>query len=139
MKITKEEIASYVPQRPPFIMVDNLISATKDKFVTDFEILPNNIFLEDGILREFALIENIGQSSYVGLVLTNFDSGSKPKDGFLGGISHLFLYDLPKVHDSIRTEITLLNRIDNMFLLKGENYLKDKKLLECEIKLVATV
>jgi predicted hotdog family 3-hydroxylacyl-ACP dehydratase len=63
MKISKTEIENYIPQRKPFIMIDNLVNAVPEKFETDFLVLPENIFVENGVLREFALIENIAQTS----------------------------------------------------------------------------
>lgn len=136
MRISKSEIELYIPQRAPFIMIDNLIEATPEKFETDFRVLHDNIFVENGILREFALIENIAQSSSVGLAVFKRCSGEKSVDGFIGGISKLKLYHLPKVNDTVYTIVNLLAQIENMFLLRGENYLNGKKLLECELKLV---
>jgi hypothetical protein len=98
--------------------------------------LPDNIFVEDGVLREFALIENIAQTSSAGLAITKKYAGEKNADGFIGAVSKLKLYNLPKVHDTIHTVVNLLAQLENMFLLKGENYLNGKKLMECEIKLV---
>ena len=117
-------------------MIDNLVEATTEKFKTDFRILPGNIFVEKGVLREFALIENIAQSSSAGLAIIKMSRGKKAEDGFIGGISKLKLYDLPKVNDTIYTIVNLITQLENMFLLKGENYLNGKKLLECELKLV---
>ncbi len=136
MRISKAEIEYYIPQRAPFIMIDNLVEATPERFKTDFRVLHDNIFVEKGILREFALIENIAQSSSVGLAVTKRYSGKKHAEGFIGGISKLKLYDLPKVNDTVYTIITLIAQIENMFLLRGENYLNGSKLLECELKLV---
>ena len=136
MSISKTAIEFYIPQRAPFIMIDCLTDATPDRFETDFLILPGNIFVEKGILREFALIENIAQSSSAGLAITKMHAGEKKADGFIGGISKLKLYDLPKVNDTIHTVVNLIAQIENMFLLKGQNYLNGKMLLECEIKLV---
>ena len=136
MKISKTEIENYIPQRKPFIMIDNLVNAVPEKFETDFLVLPENIFVENGILREFALIENIAQTSSAGLAITKKQTGKKNADGFIGAISKLKLYDLPKVHDTIYTIVSLVAQFENMYLLKGENYLSEKKLLECEIKLV---
>jgi len=136
MRIIKEEIEWYIPQRAPFIMIDNLIGATPEKFETDFHVLPDNIFIENGILREFALIENIAQSCSAGLAITKMSSGEKKIEGFIGGISKLILYDLPKVNDTVYTIVNLIVQFENMFLLKGENYLNGSKLLECELKLV---
>jgi len=136
MRISKTEIESYIPQRAPFIMIDNLVEATPEKFITDFRILPDNIFVENEVLREFALIENIAQSCSAGLAIVKKSAGNKTVDGFIGGISKLILYDLPGVNETILTVVILLAQIENMFLLKGENFLNDKKLLECEIKLI---
>lgn len=117
-------------------MVDNLVNATSEKFETDFRVLPGNIFVENGVLREFALIENIAQSSSVGLAITMMNIEKKNVDGFIGAISKLKLYDLPSVNDTIYTIVNLMAQFENMFLLKGKNYLNGKILLECEIKLV---
>jgi predicted hotdog family 3-hydroxylacyl-ACP dehydratase len=136
MRIIKEEIESYIPQRAPFIMIDNLIEATPEKFETDFHVLPDNIFVENGVLREFALIENIAQSCSAGLAITKMSSEKQSIEGFLGAISKLRLYDLPKVNDTVYTIVYLIAQFKNMFLLKGENYLNGRKLLECELKLV---
>ncbi len=135
MIISKENIESYIPQRAPFIMIDNLLEATPEIFKTDFRILPGNIFLENGVLREFALIENIAQSSTAGLAVTKSGLSKKTIEGFIGGISKLKLYHLPGVNQTIHTIITLMAQLENMFLLKGENYVNGKQLLECEIKL----
>jgi 3-hydroxyacyl-[acyl-carrier-protein] dehydratase len=136
MIISKENIESYIPQRAPFIMIDNLVEATDELFKTDFEVLVSNIFVEKGILREFALVENIAQTSTAGLAVTKKYGERKTIEGFIGGISKLKLYGLPKVSDSIHTTVALIAQFENMFLLKGANYVKGKKLLECEIKLV---
>lgn len=136
MKISKSQIQNYIPQREPFIMVDNLLDATSEKFQTDFFIDKTNIFLENGILREFALIENIAQSGTIGIVVSAIRNGNKPAEGFIGAITKLRLYDLPKVNDTIRTIVTLVCKFETMYLIKGENYLGDKLLLECEMKLV---
>jgi len=136
MKIGKAQIESFIPQRAPFIMIDNLIEVTSTTFETDFEILPDNIFLEEERLREFALIENIAQSSAVGLGFLNMSTHTMQIDGFIGAISKLKVHDLPKVNDKIFTMVTLLHQFDNMYLLKGESFVNNKRLIECEVKLV---
>jgi len=135
MIITKEKIQDFIPQRPPFVMVDNLVEASEEMFKSDFRITPDNIFLDNGYLREFALIENIAQTSSAGLAVTSKFRGTKKPDGYLGGISKLKLYELPKLNDTIYTTVNLLTRFENMFLIKGVNYLDGRMLMECEMKL----
>jgi predicted hotdog family 3-hydroxylacyl-ACP dehydratase len=136
MIISKEKIKSYIPQRAPFIMIDNLTEAKAEIFKTNFLVLADNIFVDQGVLREFALIENIAQTSSAGLAVTKAYAGKKPVDGFIGGISKLKLYNLPLVNETIHTTVNLIVQFENMFLLKGENYANGRRLLECEIKLV---
>lgn len=136
MKVNKEQIGSFIPQRAPFIMIDNLIEAAPNRFETDFLILPNNIFLDGAVLREFALIENIAQSSAAGICFLNRSSATPLTDGLMGGISRLQLYDLPNIYDRIYTIVNLLQQLGNMYLLRGETYVNGRKLMECEVKLV---
>ena len=136
MIISKATIELYIPQRTPFIMIDNLITASSEKFESDFRVLPDNIFVENGVLREFALVENIAQTSSAGLAIIKIIPGKKNIDGFIGGITKLKLYDLPMVNDTIQTIVLLIAQFENMFLVKGENFVNGRKLLECELKLV---
>lgn len=136
MKISKKQIELFIPQRAPFIMIDNLLEATDNRFESDFLISPDNIFLEKEELREFALIENIAQTSAAGIGFLNIGKEDIPVDGFIGGIKKLVIYDLPKVNDKIYTIVTKITQLGNMYLLKGESFLNEKKLIECEVKLV---
>ena len=137
MQIPKTEIANYIPQREPFIMIDNLVNASAERFETDFKIVDGNIFLDNGKFREFGLVENIAQSSAAGLSVTTTHSGKKLTDGFIGAISKLKVYKLPEVNQTIQTIVTVIARLENLYLLKGENFYNGDKLLECEIKLAA--
>ena len=134
MKISKEHIRSWIPQRDPFIMVDNLLCAGDGKIETDFLILPGNLFLQDGVLSEYALVENIAQSCAAGLRFIA-GSGHLPDDGLIGAVSRLKLYGRPVEGDTLHTVVTLLGRFANLVQVKGENYCHGEKLLECELKL----
>ncbi|MFZ9388907.1 MAG: hypothetical protein ACO25B_13630 [Chitinophagaceae bacterium] len=135
MTTGSKNIENYIPQRPPFVMVDRVTEATEAQFKTEFDIRPENIFLEDGCLREYALIENIAQSSSAGLVLTQQWAGKESADGYIGAISKLNLHALPSVTQIIHTTIFLLARFENMFLIRGECRSAGRLLLECEMKL----
>lgn len=135
MKVSKTQIGAFIPQRAPFIMIDNLLEATSERYESDFLVAPDNIFLEGEVLREFALIENIAQTSAAGLAFLNRDDKDKPREGFIGGISKLMVYKLPNVNEKIQTTVTPLLKFENMYLLKGTSSVSGKKLLECEMKL----
>lgn len=139
MIVKKEHIALYIPQRAPFIMIDNLLQATPTQFHSDFRVAADNIFLEGRFLREFALIENIAQTSAAGIGYLNRESSTAPRDGFIGGISKLVLHELPTIDDLIQTHVHLRQQLGHMYLLRGENVVKGKTIMECEVKLVGFI
>ena len=134
--IKKKDIGNYLILQEPYIMIDNLIKATEEGFVTDFEISPDNIFLEERLFREYGMIENIAQSGAVGLVFMNSESQNGIVDGFLVGISKLNVHGLPGIADRILTTVKPMAYYANMVMLKGEIKLNNRLLLDCEIKLV---
>src|SRR4051812_15066149 len=63
MLVTIENIISFIPQKPPFVMIDQLISSDETSTRTGFQVRADNIFVEDGFLTEPALVENIAQTA----------------------------------------------------------------------------
>jgi len=135
MLIEKKDIGNYFLLQEPYIMIDNLVTASEEDIVTDFEISSENFFLENGFFTEYGMIENIAQSGAVGLVFMNYDSGNSVVDGFLVGISKLNVHGLAGIGDKLHTTVRPLAFYDNMVMLKGEILLENKLLLDCEIKL----
>ncbi|MEM7368424.1 MAG: hypothetical protein AAF587_07450 [Bacteroidota bacterium] len=139
MIIPKEHIAMYIPQRPPFVMIDTLREASKQLFISDFVVEEHNIFVDNGNLSAFALIENIAQTSAAGIGYLNQSRIDAPKDGFIGGISKLMIHELPKVGQQLITHVRLMQQLGHMYLLKGENVVDGRLMMECTIKLVGMI
>ena len=55
-------IQEYLPHRTPMLMADTVLEITEKYAVTEFTILPDNIFVENGFLTEAGLIENCAQT-----------------------------------------------------------------------------
>ncbi|MEY3237377.1 MAG: hypothetical protein RI883_1478 [Bacteroidota bacterium] len=136
MLVSKENIKSVIPQREPFVMVDNLLAVNDEVYTTNFVVNPNNIFLENECLQEYGLIENIAQSCAAGISYTKMNTAEQMGEGFIGSISKLTLHELPKVNDTLTTIITKKFEVGNMFLLHGKVLLNERLLIECELKLV---
>lgn len=136
MKISKENIKSFIPQREPFIMIDNLLDASETKFESNFEVTNENIFLKNKILQEPALIENIAQTCAAGFGFVQSQFEGKPRLGFIGAVSKLEVHSLPKVNSIINTYVAVTHQLENIFLVKGSTICNEKKLLECEMKIV---
>ena len=136
MILTKQDIKTVIPQREPFIMVDDIIEATPLSCETNFTVEPTNIFLKDGLLQEPALLENIAQTCAAGFGFVRRTGNEKPGLGFIGGISKVLVHQLPKVFSMINTKVSVIYQLQNIYLVKGENFCNGEKLLECELKIV---
>jgi 3-hydroxyacyl-[acyl-carrier-protein] dehydratase len=138
MIVAKDAITDYIPHRAPFIMVDNLISATNERFESDFRIGEGNVLVEDGYFQETGLIEHIAQTCAASFGYLDREVGGPPKIGFIGAVSKVVVTELPPVGATVRTVVTPLHQLGNIYLVKGESFLDGRILLGCEMKIVVT-
>ena len=136
MLLPKEQTTEIIPQKAPFVMIDSLLSANEIDFKSSFVAMEQNIFSENGKLQEPALIENIAQTVAAGFSYVGQQQGGAPKIGFIGAISKLKVHQLPNIGDEINTTVTHLHKFENIFLIRGENYVNGNLLVECEMKIV---
>ena len=138
MIVAKEAITDYIPHRPPFVMVGNLVSATRERFESDFEIAGDNALVHDGFFQETGLIEHIAQTCAASFGYLDKEEGGAPKIGFIGAVSKVLVTELPPVGATIRTVVTPLHQLGNIYLVKGESSLDGRILLGCELKIVVS-
>ena len=136
MLANKENIKNFIPQREPFIMIDELISANEKGFKTTFNVVSSNIFLDED-LSESALTENIAQTCAAGFgYLGSLEEEGEPKIGFIGAVTKLKVHSLPKIDAKLNTEVEILNTFGNIHLIQGNVYENGQHLLECQMKIV---
>tara|TARA_R110002072_G_scaffold302060_2_gene483595 strand:- start:16876 stop:17292 length:417 start_codon:yes stop_codon:yes gene_type:complete len=136
MLANKENIKNFIPQREPFIMIDELHSADEKGFKSCFEVIDSNIFL-DTELSESALTENIAQTCAAGFgYLGSLEEEGEPKIGFIGAITKLKVHSLPKLGAKLSTEVEILNTFGNIHLIQGSVLENGTKLLDCQMKIV---
>ena len=58
-----EAAIALIPQKPPFVLIDTLVSATADTFRSAFSIPPDHVLVQDGALLEAGLMENAAQTA----------------------------------------------------------------------------
>jgi predicted hotdog family 3-hydroxylacyl-ACP dehydratase len=138
MIVRKDAITDYIPHRPPFVMVDNLLSATSERFESDFTVAGDNVLVQDGFFQETGLIEHIAQTCAASFGYLDSEAGGEPKIGFIGAVSKVLVNELPPVGATIRTVVTPLHQLGNIYLVKGESFLDGRILLGCELKIVVS-
>ena len=137
MLVEKTNIKTYIPQREPFIMIDSLIDANENGFSSSFFINNNNIFIENNILSEAAIIENIAQTCAAGFgYLSSLEDESKPRLGFIGAITKLEVFNEIKTNVMIETHVSIINTFENIHLIEGIARSSNIDILKCQMKIV---
>jgi 3-hydroxyacyl-[acyl-carrier-protein] dehydratase len=125
-------IRELIPQREPIIMVDSLFYFDDRKVISGFKIKKNNIFLKKNVFSESGLIENMAQT--IALYTGYKDRNVQPRIGYIGAINNLIIYELPKLNDTITTEINILHDIMGVVLINGITKNNNKIIMQARFK-----
>ncbi len=129
------DVLKLIPQRPPIVMVDKLISAADKKTLSGLKITPENIFVEDNCLQEPGIIENIAQSAALGVGYLCQSKNEKIPIGFIGAVSNLKIFGLPKVNTEITTEIQVEYEVMEATLISSKVFCNEQLLAQAEMKI----
>ena len=133
--ITIENIQELIPQRPPFVMVDKLLSFSETAISTGFSIKANNIFVENGEFKEPGLVENIAQTAAARAGYISKTGNKSVLVGYIGAVNNLQIFFLPKTGDELITEITIENQIFDVTLVSGKIVCNGKPVAQCSMKI----
>jgi predicted hotdog family 3-hydroxylacyl-ACP dehydratase len=130
------DIKTIIPQQASFIMIDTLVHFDNVFTKTEFEIRPDNMFVEDGKFLEAGLIENIAQTcaarmGYINTVILK----DEVRLGFIGAVKSLLIHKLPSVYSKLETTIEVVNEVFNITLVNATTTCNGEVLVTCEMKI----
>ena len=137
--MTEINILDLLPQQPPFIMVDKLLYCDRETTKTTLTVHEDNIFFNNGVLSESGLIENIAQTcaarmGYINKYLCN----DSVKIGFIGAIRNLEIERLPKMGETLMTQINTIEEVFQMTLVSAILKIENEVITTCEMKISIT-
>ena len=100
-----------IPQRPPFVMIDKMLSFDMTVTVTQLEIRADNVFCKDGRLTAEGLMENIAQTCAARMGYINLNKNEAVKIGVIGSVNNFEVIKTPKVGDVIVTSIEVIEEV----------------------------
>ena len=133
--ISVDNIQSLIPQRPPFVMIDKLVSFSETETSTAFTIKADNIFVENGIFKEPGLVENIAQTAAARAGYVSKTENKPVLVGYIGAVNNLKIFSLPKTGDELITEIIIENQIFDVTLITGKITCNERVIAECKMKI----
>ena len=134
-ELTIEEL---IPQRPPFVMIDRLVSSDEVYSVTELSIREDNLFVEEGRLSASGLIENIAQTCAARIGYINQSDDKPIKIGVIGSISNLNIERTPKVGEKLTTTIKLLEEVFQMTLVEAVIASNNEEIVHANMKIALT-
>ena len=127
-----------IPQRPPFVMIDRLVSSDAVFSVTELDVRSDNLFVDNGRMTAAGLVENIAQTCAARIGYINLNSGEAVKIGVIGSISNLNIARTPKVGEHLVTTIKLLEEVFQVTLVEAIVKSDDEVLAQCNMKIALT-
>lgn len=116
---TGEAAIALIPQRPPFVLVDTLISATSDTFRSAFTIPEDHVLVQNGSLLEAGLMENAAQTAALGMGHTAAQAGAPPPLGFIGALGKATFLARPAAGTRITTTVIIRHEVMNARVLEA--------------------
>ncbi|OEK09615.1 ABC transporter permease [Flavivirga aquatica] len=143
--LDKIDVSNFLPHRPPFLMVDKVLTLNDEQVSTLFKIKEDNLFIENNYFNEIGLVENAAQtcSSIVGKSFFN-DDDIKGEGanliGFISAIKKVTIFSCPIVGNTIISKAKLTSRYDtnnySICSLECNIYEEETLLLSCVMNLV---
>lgn len=132
-----EDIAlkALIPQRPPFVMIDKMLSFDMTRTVTQLEIRDDNVFCQNGRLTAEGLMENIAQTCAARMGYINLNKCEAVKIGVIGAVSNYEIHRTPQVGERIVTTIEVLEELFQITLVKAFIQCDDETIAEANMKI----
>ena len=130
--ITMKEL---IPQRPPFVMIDKLLSFDMTVTVTQLEIRADNVFCKDGRLSAEGLMENIAQTCAARMGYINMTKNEAVKIGVIGSVNNYEVFRLPKVGEVIITTIEMMEEMFQVTMVKATVKCGEETLAQANMKI----
>ena len=130
-----EQIFGLIPQRPPMVMIDSVLSVSKDAINTCLTIEENNVFVYSNHLSESGVIEHIAQSAAAMAGYDCYVKGLAPHLGYIGEIKKCSFNHLPEVGQRLTTNLAVIGEAAGVTLLNAVSEAEGQLVAECQMKI----
>lgn len=124
------DIASYIPQRPPFVFIDTVVSADAQSATTLYTIPAECPLVDGGEMTLAGLMENAAQTC---AVRAGANGGNKI--GFIGAVKQMAANRLPHVGEMLTTKVVLIQEVMNISLIDCTIQIGDELIATATLKL----
>lgn len=124
-----------LPQKPPFLFVDSLLSYEGDVTRTAFTVPQEGTLVENGHLTASGLLEHMAQSSAARVgYISKYILKIPIRIGFIGAIRSGRIYRLPSSGETIETTISFVCEIGDVTMVDAIVRSGDEVIAEANLK-----
>ena len=129
------DIRTLLPQRDPIVMVDRLSAADALTAETALTIQPDNLFVESGKFKSYAMVEVMAQTcaAHLGYVDKYILGHNGLRIGYIGSVKKMQVESVPRVGEMLRTCIRILEDFGDMKMAAAECYIDDRRVASAEL------
>lgn len=132
-----EEILKLIPQKPPFVLVDKIYAHSENEIISGFTIPENHVLVNSsGKLSESGIIEHFAQTIALYQGYFYYLKNLPAPVGYIGSIRNIDIFELPEIHQEIRTKLTILNQLMGVTMVSGEVYWGEKLIAQGEMRTI---
>ncbi|HBK71976.1 MAG TPA: hypothetical protein DDZ39_10045 [Flavobacteriaceae bacterium] len=129
-------IGGLIPQKYPFVMVDELLHYSHKDVVSSLTISADNIFTKSNTFTEPGLIEHMAQTVALHTGYQFFLLNKPAPTGYIGSIKSVEILKLPRLNDRLITTVTVLHEIMGVTLVNIVVTLSGETIATSEMKTV---
>ena len=131
-------ITDLIPQRPPFVMVDRMVSCDETDAVAEFTIREDNIFLDGTSFSPAGIIENMAQSCAARMGCISMMGNESIKIGYIGDIRNCIVNRQPQCGEILSTYVHVLEEVFNLTLAEVTTRIGDEVIASARMKIALT-
>lgn len=124
-----------IPQRPPFVMINKMLSFSMTVTVTQLEVRADNVFCNDGKLSAEGLMENIAQTCAARIGYINLCKNMAVRIGVIGAVNNFEVFRTPKVGERIVTTIEVIEEMFQITMVKAFVRCGDEMIAQANMKI----
>lgn len=132
----KKIIQSLIPQKHPFVMVDKMYSFTETSMISGLKITDDNVFFDGKNFVESGIIEHMAQSIALHKGYDCFIKNQAVPVGFIASLNNIEFFNLPKLHDEIKTTVNIIFEFGGMTSVSVETTLNENTIAKGELKTI---
>ena len=128
-------ITEYIPQRVPFVMVDQLVLSNDTTAKSKYTIPADNVLLSGNLLSSAGILENVAQTAAAWIGSIAYAKNEPIRIGYIGAVKKMEIYRLPHIGEELSTQIDIIATAFDISLVHGIVRVYDELISEMYLKI----